>query len=151
MSFLLQNCSESVSTDNDKIYRGKFTDHINVVNHSDTVNIIFKQKRVEYNQKEEIPFRIIGSKKDSLIKLNLFGHYETYIENPQAVKEIENTKDTLIIGYYFYNKYDKILKSNNFNYVNNSSEPILQYMKVDSIIVEKDFNKVLNLKSKFIN
>ena len=50
-SFFLQNCSDPIATDTDKIYRGKFTDYINVIDYSDTVNIAFGQKKVEYNQK----------------------------------------------------------------------------------------------------
>ncbi len=148
--FLL-NCSDPISTDNNRIYRGKFTDYVNVVNHSDTVNIIFEQKEVEYNQKETIPFRIIENKKDSLIKLNLYGHYQCYSENPKAVKEIENLTDTLIIRYYYHNKYYNLFKSTNLSSVKNNSAPILEYVIIDSILVVKDFNKVLNLESRFMN
>ncbi len=150
-SSFIQNCSDPISTDNNRVYRGKFTDYINVVANSDTVNIIFEQKEVGYNQKESIPFRIIENRNDSLIKFNLFGHYESYSENPKTVKEIEDLRDTLFVRYYHYNKYYKLSKITNSVAIENNAAPILEYVMIDSIIVEKNFNKTLNLKSKFMS
>jgi len=81
----------------------------------------------------------------------LYGHYQCYSENPKTVKEIENLRDTLFIRYYYYNKFNKLSKTTNSIYAKNYSAPILEYVIIDSIIVEKDLNKVLNLKSRFMN
>ena len=97
-----------------------------------------------------ITFRVNETSKDSLIKLNLFGHYESYSENPKTVKEMEYLADTIIIRYYFHNRYDKLSKTINSIYIQNNFAPILEYVKIDSIIAQKDSNKVLYLKSRFI-
>ncbi|MDY0081831.1 MAG: hypothetical protein RBR74_01480 [Ignavibacteriaceae bacterium] len=125
-------------------YTGTFNDSINIFSSSDTVNILLEQWR-NHLQKENVPYSFEANNNDT-VQIKLFVSFGSYDEHPVTVKDIKQISDTFYVWYSLINKNSKILnKSNSITGVNTS--PRISYVSVDSVVIYKKDNKIVNFIS----
>lgn len=146
---LFQSC-EMNNTDDDRFYKGKFTDEIVIVDESDTLNIVIEQLESLPIAKDSILYSYNeGNNNSDLITLKLFVSYGSYSQSPKVIKEANIISDTIYIWYASREKYNKLLYKNN-SITESVTAPKLEYVTIDSILIYKTRNKIVNLFSRFI-
>jgi len=128
-------------------YEGNFNDQIIIVNQSDTSYIIIEQPRMLF-LKDSIPYseEINNAIADS-INLKLFVSFGSYNQTPKVVKEANKILDTFYVWYSTRDKFRKILYKNN-SITEVTTSPRLEFVSIDSIVVQRANNKVINLYSR---
>lgn len=146
--FLFQSC-EMNKTDDDRYYKGKFTDEIVIVDESDTSNIVIEQFESLPLSKDSIPYSYNEKNINSdLITLELFVSYGSYSQTPKVIKEANIISDTVYIWYASRERINKSFYKNN-SITESFTAPRLEYVIIDSIVIQKNINKVVKLFSRF--
>ena len=145
--FLFSSCN----TDDDlgEFYEGTFNDSVIIISESDTVNIVLEQGRTHFH-KENIPYTIqtINENTDT-ISLKLFVSFGSYNQNPKPEKETKEVLDTFYIWYSMRSKMNKTLYKNN-SITEVYTSPQIDYVTIDSIVVQKGENKIISFISRLI-
>jgi len=157
ITILFQSC-EMNDTDGNNYYKGNFIDEIFIVTESDTTNIMIEQFQKLPFQKDSISYSFEEEKDSSeLIVLNLFISFGSYSQLPKVNKEAYSIMDTIYIWYdsYVWSSGRDIFKNSLNKYNSNnliteiSSEPKLEYIVIDSIVIHKSKNKSVSLNTSF--
>ena len=154
---LFQSC-EKDDTDRNKYYKGNFIDELFIATQSDTTNIVIKQFQKLPFQNDSISYSF-EEKNDSsdLITLELFVSFGSYSQHPKVNKEVNSIMDTIYIWYdsYVWNFDASVLNKSLYKHYSNnliteiSSEPKLEYILIDSILVHKSKYKVISINTSF--
>ncbi|WP_353678107.1 hypothetical protein [Rosettibacter primus] len=136
-------------TDDDRFYKGKYIDEIIIVNEADTSNIVIEQFESLPLSKDSIPYSFKEENNNSdLITLRLFVSYGSYSQTPKVIKEANMTMDTIYIWYASREKIYKTFYKNN-SIIESIDAPKLEFITIDSIVIQKSINKVVNIFSRF--
>ncbi len=141
---VISYCSSEGDEDFGTYYTGTFKDSINIFSSSDTVNILLEQMG-NHLQKENVPYSFETNSNDT-VQLKLFVSFGSYAQHLVPVKDIRQDSDTFYVWYSLINRIGKILdKSNSITGVNTS--PRISYVSVDSVVIYKKDNKIVNFIS----
>ncbi|MBK7103833.1 MAG: hypothetical protein IPH62_00915 [Ignavibacteriae bacterium] len=137
------SCDEMKNTGSGHLYKGNLTDEILIVEKSDTLNIVLQYYQ---NPTDSIPYIFIqNNDNNELISLKLYVSYGSISEEPKINKEVIFISDTIYV-WYSNDVYTNInLYKSNF-LIDAISEPIIEYVKIDSIKVESEISKKIKLK-----
>lgn len=148
LSTFLFSCGEDDELGN--YYEGNFNDLIKIVSQSDTTNIIIEQLRMNSIFKDDIPYseEIVNANTDS-INLKLFVSFGSYNQTPNVIKETNNILDTFYVWYSTRIKINKSLSKNN-SITGVTTSPKLDYVSIDSVVVQRGQNKFINLITRLV-
>lgn len=142
------NSCETEQTGGGKVFKGSIVEEIFIIAERDTINIVLEQT-IFNPTKDTIPKIHSGANNNSdVIEMHLFVSYESFNENPEFIKEVDNHSDTIFVWFSIKEKYSPLSKTNTILEIENS--PIIESSVIDSIRIESSIFKNVNIIEKYL-